>query len=401
MIHALFLAFLILSPTQLGKHWWPEWSLVSGVRVDYLSPTLFFTDIIFVILIMLVLWDKRKRVGTFVTQHIFLFLSLISYLLTLIFLSPRPFLSFYWLLRYGQIPFIALLTRTLIKQKHVNVVGRFVFIGLSIAVIWTVALSIIQLGLGRTTSFLWILGERSFTLSTPGISTILLFGHTMLRPYATFPHPNALAGFLAVCWLLLRNARGSWRKFNQTVRILSGLGVLLTASRLAIASLAIVSFVMVGSGRAISFLIFPPQSVKERVVLARAAVQMIGDYPLLGVGPGQFLVKLPDYLPRGTWLLQPVHNVPLLLLSEFGIVGISLLLWMGWKLMPIFQVPGTRYQVLLFLLLTSLGDHYWLTVQQNRILAGVVIGLWLSRATRGVLEKRRADENAPHPLRTS
>ena len=31
----LFLVLILFLPSQLGKHWWPEWSLVDGVRVDY------------------------------------------------------------------------------------------------------------------------------------------------------------------------------------------------------------------------------------------------------------------------------------------------------------------------------------------------------------------------------
>ena len=30
---------LLLIPTQLGKHFWFDWSLVWGMRVDYFSPT--------------------------------------------------------------------------------------------------------------------------------------------------------------------------------------------------------------------------------------------------------------------------------------------------------------------------------------------------------------------------
>ena len=39
------IGFLVTIPTQLGLHFWPEWSKVAGIRVDYLSPVLYLTDI--------------------------------------------------------------------------------------------------------------------------------------------------------------------------------------------------------------------------------------------------------------------------------------------------------------------------------------------------------------------
>ncbi|MDP2860696.1 MAG: hypothetical protein Q8N98_03190, partial [bacterium] len=41
-----FYLFLFFLPTQLGRHFWPEWAIINGIRVDYLSPTIFLTDIL-------------------------------------------------------------------------------------------------------------------------------------------------------------------------------------------------------------------------------------------------------------------------------------------------------------------------------------------------------------------
>lgn len=38
---------LLLIPTQLGRHFWFDWSLVWGIRVDYFSPTIYMVDILF------------------------------------------------------------------------------------------------------------------------------------------------------------------------------------------------------------------------------------------------------------------------------------------------------------------------------------------------------------------
>lgn len=43
---ALFYALIILLPVQLGRHFWPEWSYVLGLKIDYLSPIIYLTDIL-------------------------------------------------------------------------------------------------------------------------------------------------------------------------------------------------------------------------------------------------------------------------------------------------------------------------------------------------------------------
>src|SRR6266542_2212573 len=49
----LVFLFLFLLPTQLGKHFFFDFSYISAVRIDYLAPTLFLTDIIALLLIVL------------------------------------------------------------------------------------------------------------------------------------------------------------------------------------------------------------------------------------------------------------------------------------------------------------------------------------------------------------
>ena len=74
-----------------------------------------------------------------------------------------------------------------------------IYLPLTLAVFGEAILAISQFIKGGTLG-LWILGERTFTISTPGIAKFDFYGREFLRPYATFPHPNVLAGFiLTVC----------------------------------------------------------------------------------------------------------------------------------------------------------------------------------------------------------
>ena len=54
-LHQLFFYLtLVLLPAQLGKHFWPEWSVILGRRIDYLSPTIYLSDMM--ILLTLGFW---------------------------------------------------------------------------------------------------------------------------------------------------------------------------------------------------------------------------------------------------------------------------------------------------------------------------------------------------------
>ena len=46
----LFYSIAVFLPTQLGKHFWPSFSFVEGIRIDYLSPTLYLTDLLILLL---------------------------------------------------------------------------------------------------------------------------------------------------------------------------------------------------------------------------------------------------------------------------------------------------------------------------------------------------------------
>ena len=54
----LFSLLILLLPTQLGRHFWPSYSFVFGLKVDYLSPTLYLTDIFLVL--TLIAWGVQR-----------------------------------------------------------------------------------------------------------------------------------------------------------------------------------------------------------------------------------------------------------------------------------------------------------------------------------------------------
>lgn len=382
-------------PTQLGKHWWPHWALVSGVRVDYLSPTIYVTDLILVLLIIVVFATSNHKKFHFSWKTFFLWV----FTRLLILHARNQMVALVALARYLEIPLVAWVT--LYVARQIRPARRFIKLlisFLSIAGIFTVILEVIQLVTQKSTGLLWLFGERTVSVTTPGIATMRILGHEVLRPYATFSHPNALAGWLVVVFFIIR----ALAPHNKSVLIRAGIfvsviGMFLTGSRIAIASFFFVIFstyMLPMNFRSLTFgvaplLSFAPQSVTERLALGHAALLMIAHHPLLGVGPGHFLLELPSYLPRNIWLMQPAHNVLLLLLAEFGVVGIALMTLAAWKFLKQILKPSPMRRVLLAIFLTSLGDHYWITAPQNRILFGIVLGLFFW--SRSLRSSRRDD----------
>lgn len=357
----LIILLVLFSPSQLGFHFWPEWSLVNGIKIDYLSPTVYFTDLIFLVLLIISAITFRRS-G---------FLKILTAVcLGIFFLSGKGDISSaYWSLRYLQIPIITWLIYVNGKKSFIqNDIKKYLFFSL----LFTLILEIWQFIIKKSTGWWWIFGERSFSLATPNIATIDIWGEKFLRPYATFSHPNALAGWLMLAAFVLWNSRSG--------RFLAAAGILLTFSRNAVLGLivgAISCSVLISPGYLRSIIAFPESSSGERTILNQASLKAFNDFPVFGIGPGKLLTELPGYFPAGYWNIQPPHNVFLLMLTETGIFGFTILLIGFLKIYPVLKRSTEFLPGLIAVFSTSLLDHYWLTSQQNRIILGVYLGLCL------------------------
>jgi O-antigen ligase len=252
----------------------------------------------------------------------------------------------------------------------------------------------------------WWLGERTFSASTIAIALTSVNGSLFLRPYATFPHPNVLAGFLAVILPVLIMKKP---KFYQSIFILGTVSLFLTFSRSAWISLGLSLAIIAGLNlqKKTNFkpnkthllllivgVFFILASVKNlaqesqadpislRKDLNLVALRMARSSPLIGVGLGNFLVVMPEfYKEKGhqIYYLQPVHNIYLLILAETGAIGLTIFF-----LFILLTVRVLVRKKLLFspiilplfsILFLGLFDHYFLTLQQGQILTSLFLGL--------------------------
>jgi len=161
-MHQIFFSLLlILLPTQLGLHFWPEWALVLGRRVDYLSPTLYLTDIL--IFLTIIFWwiTSKPRI----THNAKVIVPFILFAAINIIFADSPIVALY---KWAKVLEFGLLGVYIVKTKQTI---RSVIIPLTIGVLYSSVIAITQFVLQRSVGGpLWLLGERTFSNQTPGIA---------------------------------------------------------------------------------------------------------------------------------------------------------------------------------------------------------------------------------------
>lgn len=394
----LFWLLIFFLPIQLGRHFWPDWSYVFGLKIDYLSPTIYLTDIL--VLVILGLWvieklraKNAKLKASAKNLKLLGFFSLV-FLLINAFLAQNQGAAFYKFFKL--IEFVSLgvwIARQKIKLARIT-------LPLSIVVIYSSLLTFFQFLKQKSLGgFFYWLGERSFSVSTPGIAKTVFQGRLLMRPYATFPHPNVLAGFVLISLVLICGAGKIEKILKWPTFVLGILTMIFSFSRSAwfggVLAVFLAYFakkkkilallIILGLGLVLIFSqdVLKGESFFQRVELNKIAWQMIKNRPLIGVGLNNFIPQLPEFWSGSgfTYLLQPVHNIFLLTAAETGLVGLLIFLWFLFltfkKLVAVKNKPLIiTLSVILFL---GLFDHYWLTLQQTQLLLTVILGLaWRS-----------------------
>lgn len=407
-----FKILIFLLPTQLALHFWPEWAHTFGIRVDYLSPTLYLTDVVLVLLFYAYFFGQSTRARFFrdlhSKRHIVFLVGLFALL--------NVFVAGVWqvaFLKWVRVAELSLFVYIL-RREQAWIIRSYAK-PLSLAVIFTSLLAISQLFFQRTVGgALYYFGERTFTSGTPGIALFDLQGRSFMRPYGTFGHPNALAGFLLVSIILIFDRAGSKTifktaiffglvtvviSFSQTAWFVAIvlLAVYLANKRQVFSkSLAVKVFVtMVVVSLLLLFArcsglvcnAFPPEVV-ARLDLNTVAGALFSTSPLLGVGFGNF-IPTSTTLVDTQWFLQPVHNVFLLVLAELGVAGLLGFYYLVTQTLHALAATSRRRLIfsMLAILLTGMTDHYWLTQHQNQLLFALVLGISL----KGNVKKKNND----------
>jgi|SRR5581483_1158333 len=395
---AYFLCLLFL-PFQFGKHFWPPYTQVSGIRIDYLSPTIYPTDI-FILLLFLFSFKDYFRNFSFKKQQLFFYL--IPFLIIGIVQSRVPQAGIYGLIKFFEIAFFGWYT-AIFSNRHRQAIANI----FSLTIIVEALLAIVQFLLQRSIGGLfYFLGERTFSAQTPGIANARINGGLLLRAYATFPHPNVFAGFLVLSMIYILLVLKKTTNLAMLSLLLGTVALFLTLSRVAIlfwvGFLLLVVFRKTGKKAikwaaitcALVVILFSPlrfrffdnsffsDALLPRKELLGYSLEMIKAYPLFGVGINNFYAVLASLqkptVENLSYYLQPVHNIFLLVASESGIiVGVLFFGTFVYKIASLAKSAFTYpvFFMLLFIFLVGFSDHYFLTLQQGQLLLAFVFGL--------------------------
>ncbi|KXK09677.1 MAG: hypothetical protein UZ22_OP11002001004 [Microgenomates bacterium OLB23] len=393
---ALLLLFIFLLPTQLGKHFFLSFSFVHGVRIDYLAPTLYVVDLVVLVLTFCISSRYKKHV---VRNKIILLMFAVLCSINIV-LAPVPLMGIYTVARFVEVYIVYVIVAHERGRLALPIIAMLTAGALLQAILAT--LQFVQKG--SLQGFFYYFGERFFTISTPGISTTSLNGTELLRPYGTFSHPNSLGGFFVVLYALslgfLLHKKGSRIRIAcSMLAAISAFLVFFSFSKAAIGALlcttivhgllqfinhrakhkkicwqCVVSRILIPFVLALVFLQAKGDvySTTKRITLIEQAMILFGQYPFFGTGFGNNLyyqATFPSKFAEFFFATNSQYFFCFLWCKRgFFITSVA-----GW--VAVQESSKKRLLIIVAVGVTGLFDHYWLTLVQNMLVLGVVLGL--------------------------
>ena len=421
-----FYILLFLIPFKTSKHFFISESILNGKIIDYFLPTIYIQDFLIIIFILFSLISFLKKRNSKV-------ISKYQKIISLMFLLFIPLLLFFnhqylkdkiFIIKYLRvIEYIFLIVSILIQKKNFLDVKKITIIfSLSSLLISLIVIGefILQQSLGFK-----FLGEWDFNSNTSGLATFYLNGFNIIRPGATFPHPNIIAFYVSLIsslniYLLFikRQKRYLFIFLINTLAIallFSKIGYLLFFINIIISSIylsfihrdkletrlksknklfavfIIIIILMISPLfiiRTNSLLLSDYSSLERRYFLNEIAIRSIEKNIIKGVGLNRFLFQFnSDDFSNLYSFVQPVHNFYLLFLSENGIIVFILFLFIllfGLFLQIDLFIDKEKNFFRLFLIIfcilfiiASFWDHYFYSLFQGNLIFSVFISLSL------------------------
>ncbi len=390
-----FYLFLLSFPTQLGKHFWLKNSFLDAYRLDYLSLTLYLSDLFLFLYLFFFYLNFRSHFS--IKNHLKYLLPLLILLLL-----QTPFLSFkiqqtFFLIKITLLFFYSL-TIPKLKPNPKIVIYIFLF-----QILFLFFLSLSQILLQKSVGGpFYFFGERTFYLFTPQIAQQSFLGHLFLRPYATFSHPNALSAYLLLITLYIflfsKKIKNSFlKKIIPTVYLAVFILLFLSHSQNTWLTTLIIVFLLFKRPlnakktlflKAAFFFSFlspffllilgtfsrQPDSLIIRNLIFQKIFQQNPLQLLFGLG---FFDQFSIYGNSKNLIqtFQPIHNSIWLLISSLGLIFIVFfyIYFKENKFTSSLKISSNGFYILIAILLLSSFDHYFITSPQNLFLLAFLL----------------------------
>lgn len=369
-----------------------EKSLVDGISVNYLIPTLSILDFGLGIFFLIVITKKLENLKVVFKKYwkpLFLFFSFLL-IQNIILKNPIVLLSSLRTLLYVNTFLIFL---DLWKKDGKKVNYKFLSILLFLVVLFQGIIGFLQFFKGSSLG-LDFLGESRGVAGLVGSSFVGLGGQVFLRAGGTFSHPNVLGGFLLLALFfsifLTKKLHKYYKIIPYLTIIFSSIFLIFTFSRSTIFLFFMTLVVLFISKvfckkkyHSFSFLLIferffgifsgDDSGWIDRVNLAKASFVVIKQKWISGTGLGNYVKGMEGFFPttsRFMPLLQPVHNVFLLLVAELGVFGFTSYIYLFFEIARKNYKKITIYGILLILSLFIIGifDHYFVSLPQGHMM---------------------------------
>ncbi len=408
----MFYVFLFLIPIQLRVLYNPESAYIDWYFNYHQAFFFYLSDLVLVsCFISWLVFDYPKEIlSNWLFRLILAFLALLT--INLLHVKQVSGLQWYETWKWLEMLFLMFYVEQLFKTPIQYTLS---FIILFISAIGQSIIAILQFhvqhGLG-----LGFMGEYIAPLGTSGLATLNYGSEKIIRAYGTMPHPNVLGAFL-ILGLILGFYLVSRAKtlFTQIIvscgTIIITLGIFVSFSRMAwvVAAISFVTFLIymfqgkqtrqilgilsigiVSCGTIVilwsKYLIvrttdIDPTSISSRGLFNSMTVELIKDHLILGTGVGKYILTLKSMFHIEPWQYQPAHNIFLVVIAQFGLLGLGLFVKLFYELSRRVKNVSreTISTVCLFLgiifLIMGQVDHYFVTIQQGRLTFFTVLGL--------------------------
>lgn len=402
-VHKLLLRlFLFLIPWH--TIWLIRVPLVNGSVWQFGVVGVYATEIILLVAFFLFVWKNRPFQFPKGWLRAFILATLLFFIINIARASD-PLLAMVHFIRMGE---VAALCFMIVKDNEPKKLFFYFIFGITLVALVGIAQFVTNATLAST-----LFGLSSHDKNVSGTSVVLLNGVRHLRAYGTFPHPNIFGGFMAIGFVVGLFFRRLWT-LRKSVYILCSIllltGLVVSFSRSAwlagifgsilyffhtyrkktalffTLTLLVVLSVVVWFGRPLIGDRFEiSSSIEKRSITERFDGYTNGWTLFLnrkwcGQGVDNYTMALHQaHTTLSGFSLQPVHNVPLLLLIEMGIIGI--IFSIAWIVRFVYPQGRRLTYFLSTLFVVSpllFFDHYLWTLYSGLMLFGIIISFfWL------------------------